>query len=395
MAASTILTGTLSPRRKCHYTTLGKMPTFLARWWACCPNGRAGFRACRLRSFPTSRTKADSLTGNPGTGRSPEPADRNVCPASEAENDFGQHAREMRRVKNHRPHAKSFKSILVGPQRVAQLAAPGGTQRGEGALVNFLRRALGLDGQQQAALLVEVGQRFGAFFINLHAHADGFGPVVFALLEFCPAMITNAFHARRERGHVEDRLAIRAGAPAAQARDNFFDGQIVIQHGVERDLLLLHDFGESLRLRDRARKSVEQEPAAAADATSALADEIEHGLVGDQVAAPHVAERGSQRRAALALGEAFGGAENVAGGKVAGAQPFAEQFGLGSLAHARRPEEHQTKKTRWQRRENFALGRAALDPGYSNFLCAHIISMENLYPARTTCCEGGTNSRHI
>jgi hypothetical protein len=46
-------------------------------------------RACRLRSFPTSPTKADSLTRNPGTGKSPEPADRNVCPTSEAEIDLG------------------------------------------------------------------------------------------------------------------------------------------------------------------------------------------------------------------------------------------------------------------------------------------------------------------
>src|ERR1039457_5740843 len=50
---------------------------------------RAGFRACRLRSFPTSRAKADGLARNPGTGKSPEPADRNVCPTSEAEIDLG------------------------------------------------------------------------------------------------------------------------------------------------------------------------------------------------------------------------------------------------------------------------------------------------------------------
>ena len=120
-------------------------------------------------------------------------------------------------------------------------------------------------------------------------------------------------------------------------------------------------------------KSVEEKPAAAVETTGALADEIEHGLVGDQVAAFHVAERGFQRRAALALGQGFGGAENVAGGEVAGAQPFAEQFGLGSLAHARRSEEHQTKNTRRQRRENFTLGRATLDPGHSNLLRTHII----------------------
>jgi hypothetical protein len=62
---------------------------FHLRQGACCPKGRAGFRACRLRSFPTSRTKADSLTRKPGTGKSPEPADRNVCPTSEAEIDLG------------------------------------------------------------------------------------------------------------------------------------------------------------------------------------------------------------------------------------------------------------------------------------------------------------------
>ena len=58
------------------------------RQGTCCPNDRAGFRACRLRSFPTSRTKADSLTRKPGTGKSPEPADRNVCPTSETEIDL-------------------------------------------------------------------------------------------------------------------------------------------------------------------------------------------------------------------------------------------------------------------------------------------------------------------
>ena len=62
---------------------------FRLRQGACCPKGRAGFRACRLRSFPTSRTKADSLTRKPGTGKSPEPADRNVCLTSEAEIDLG------------------------------------------------------------------------------------------------------------------------------------------------------------------------------------------------------------------------------------------------------------------------------------------------------------------
>src|ERR1035438_9675316 len=136
MAASTILTGTLSPRRKCHYTTLGKMPTFLAR-----------------------RLKGD-------------------MPGEES--------------------PAFMREFQVNPRRsqlLVRLAVAWGIQPGEGALINFLGRALGLDGHQQAALLVEVGQRFGALFINLHAQADGFGPVIFALLEFCPALIAHACNA--------------------------------------------------------------------------------------------------------------------------------------------------------------------------------------------------------
>ena len=143
-------------------------------------------------------------------------------------------------------------------------------------------------------------------------------------------------------------------------------------------MLLFHDPGKGFRLGDRARKSVEQEPAAAADAAGALPDEIQHGLVGDEFAASHEFQGGHQRWTAFAIGEAFGGAEDVAGGKVAGAQPFAEQFRLGALAHARRTQQHQPEKPRRERRKNLALGRATLEPGDSNGLCCHKISMKNV-----------------
>src|SRR5208283_372180 len=73
MAASTILIGTISPRWKSHYTTLGKMPTFLARrlkGGGCCPgleqsarcvgtphscgSKPAAFKSCRINPEPCS-----------------------------------------------------------------------------------------------------------------------------------------------------------------------------------------------------------------------------------------------------------------------------------------------------------------------------------------------------
>src|ERR1035437_2893567 len=102
-----------------------------------------------------------------------------------------------------------------------------------------------------------------------------------------------------------------------------------------------HQCVERPGLRDRAWKSVQQKSAAATDATSAFADEIEHGFVGNDIAALHVAECGFERGAARAFAKMFGGAEDVAGREMACTEPFAEQFRLRALAHARRAEEHQ------------------------------------------------------
>jgi len=89
------------------------------------------------------------------------------------------------------------------------------------------------------------------------------------------------------------------------------------------EFVLIHNPGEGSACATVRGKSIQQKSARAADTMDALADDIEHGLVGDQIAAFHVAERGLERRTALLCRQAFGGAEDVAGGQVAGAQPFA------------------------------------------------------------------------
>jgi len=120
------------------------------------------------------------------------------------------------------------------------------------------------------------------------------------------------------------------------------------------------------------------ETAAAAEATGAFADRS--STVWSEPGRRVSCSRARfQCRAALALGEAF----------AARKMSPVERWQVPSRSQSnsawvpcprRRSEEHQTKNTRWQRRENFALDRTALNPGYSNLLRTHIISMDNLIP---------------
>src|ERR1051325_380613 len=73
----------------------------------------------------------------------------------------------------------------------------GDSERRERALVDFLRRAIGGNRDEQPATAVVINQSLRAAFVNLHPHAHGFGPVVITLKQFSPAMIAHAFDARR------------------------------------------------------------------------------------------------------------------------------------------------------------------------------------------------------
>jgi len=129
-----------------------------------------------------------------------------------------------------------------------------------------------------------------------------------------------------------------------------------------------------------ARKSVELETRCGSGGNWCVRGQDRARSGREPVAAFHVAERGFSAGLRSPSARLWRRGKCHRWRRLAGAQPFAEQFGLGSLAHARRSEEHQTKNTRWQRRENFALDRTALNPGYSNLLRTHIISMDNLIP---------------
>ena len=93
-----------------------------------------------------------------------------------------------------------------------------------------------------------------------------------------------------------DRLAVGAGSPAGEACNDAVDVHVEAQDGVERDLLLGQQRLEGLGLGHGAREPVEQEPAAAPQAVRALAHDLEHGVVRDELTARHVRQRVTHRR---------------------------------------------------------------------------------------------------
>jgi hypothetical protein len=76
--------------------------------------------------------------------------------------------------------------------------------------------------------------------------------------------------------------------------------------------LLCEDCLESLGLGDRARETVEQKPAATAEASGPLSHQGHDDVIGDQFTPPRGLQSGLQGRARFAL--TLGGSENVARG---------------------------------------------------------------------------------
>jgi hypothetical protein len=105
--------------------------------------------------------------------------------------------------------------------------------------------------------------------------------------------------------------------------------------------LALQKFFEGFGLGNGPGKTIEQEPAFAAEAPGTFGNERQHGCVRYQLAAAHIIKRSVQGGRALAAVLTLGGSEDVAGREMAGAKIFAEQFGLGAFANARGAEQNQ------------------------------------------------------
>ena len=93
--------------------------------------------------------------------------------------------------------------------------------------------AFGGEREQQVSSTVKLGQGSGAGFVGVHADADGFGPIVFALIEFAATMVANAGDFRWACFDVEDGFAIGTGAASAEASNDLLDGKFVAQDAIE------------------------------------------------------------------------------------------------------------------------------------------------------------------
>ena len=119
--------------------------------------------------------------------------------------------------------------------------------------------------------------------------------------------------------HVVHPLAVRTDAPAREPVEHDVARDVEVDREIER--ATVEDAAELLRLVQRARKSVEDEAVAErAAGREALLDDADHDLVGDELAAVHVAlglepERGSLRCL---------GAEELARGQMGDAEVLAE-----------------------------------------------------------------------
>ena len=199
-------------------------------------------------------------------------------------------------------------------------------------------RAGGGDGEQQTGFFVELDEREGAAVVGFQAHADGFGSIVFALEETALTNVANASGFGRAFGGVEDRFALFAGEAATETRDDVAHRQFVIDDGGERNVLGREQFGQGLGLIECAREAVEDEATGTTETHAAFADHVEDGGIGNQFAATHEVESGFHSGSEIALVARFGGAEDVAGGKMASVEFLVEEGGLSPFAHSRRAE---------------------------------------------------------
>src|SRR5690242_17702390 len=99
--------------------------------------------------------------------------------------------------------------------------------------------------------------------------------------------------------YVEDRTAFGAGAPSAEALNNFGQRQFVIDHGSERQIRALHVLLQRFGLAEGAGKSVENKSLTAIEAVASLTDHLPYGGIGYESAPPHVSHRRSHGRCLL------------------------------------------------------------------------------------------------
>lgn len=116
--------------------------------------------------------------------------------------------------------------------------------------------------------------------------------------------------------------------------------QLVADHGVELLVFGGEEPVERLGLPRGARKTVEDESAAAMQAAASLADQTKDDVVGNGFAALHAGMSPSHRRTG-SNHQTLRGTKHIVDGQVAGPERPAQEFGLGAFADSGWAEQDQ------------------------------------------------------
>src|SRR6266571_3121778 len=181
---------------------------------------------------------------------------------------------------------------------------------------------------------VVLDERLRLRAVHLEALLHRLFAVVVALDQRLAALVVPPFDLRRIEFHVIDATRGGMHAPAAHPRDDQVVGHIDLEHVVDRHRCRLH----ALRLRNGARKAVEQIAARAVQVLQALLDEADDDVVGHELPGVHHFLSGDAERGA----GLHRGAQHVSGGDLRNAELLPDERGLRALARARRPEKNQS-----------------------------------------------------
>ena len=187
---------------------------------------------------------------------------------------------------------------------------------------------------------VVVDDRHGLLFVELEPAVDRFLGVVVALHDASAARVAGPVDLGR-KVHVVHALAALAHAPAGEPVEHDVAGHVEVDREVER--ATVENAVELLRLMQRARESVEDEAVAErAAGREALLDHADHDLVGNELAAVHVALGLEPERGALLRLRA----EELSRGEMGDAEVLAEARRLSPFAGALLAEQNQARLRR-------------------------------------------------
>ena len=176
-------------------------------------------------------------------------------------------------------------------------------------------------------------------FVDAQALLHGRFLVVLALEQLVLVAARDAIDSRHVGWRAEDveyLVAQRAGAPAGDAAHQLLGADVEQHDGIDGSAEFLRQDREAFGLRLRAREPIEDESGPCVGLHDAVADDVEHGGIVDQLAGGHdgigaPAEVG----AFLAMLP-----EDVAGGDLRNAETRDETLCLGALARSGRAHEN-------------------------------------------------------